>query len=140
MIPAEVFPTRYRAFCHGLSAGAGKLGSILVQLLSAYYNIGSTGTDDHQTQRYGWILVVFSAAMIVGAAVTHFFIPPTQRQPRRRQQQQQRHCSCSVTSFWNGEKEKTLETLALGRLGESSRYAVRRTRSVHRVNVRAYEG
>lgn len=132
MIPAEIFPTRYRAFCHGLSAAAGKLGSILVQLLSAYYNIGSTGTDDHQTQRYGWILVVFSAAMIVGAAVTHFFIPPLQRKPRGRR-------SCSVTSFWNGEKEKTLETLALGRLGESSRYAVRRTRSVHRVHVRAYE-
>ncbi|KAH8702477.1 phosphate transporter [Talaromyces proteolyticus] len=133
MIPAEVFPTRYRAFCHGLSAGAGKLGSILVQLLSAYYNIGSSGAGNDETQRYGWILVVFSAAMIVGAGVTHFFIPSIQSKRRGVR-------TCSVANFWGGEKEKTLETLALGRLGESSRYAVRRTRTVHRVHVRgAYE-
>ncbi len=28
--PAELFPTRYRATCHGISAASGKLGSILV--------------------------------------------------------------------------------------------------------------
>jgi len=33
-IPAEVFPTRYRCTCHGIAAAAGKLGSILAQLLS----------------------------------------------------------------------------------------------------------
>jgi hypothetical protein len=118
MIPAEVFPTRYRATCHGISAAAGKLGSILVQVFSAYYNIGTGGGSD-QTKRYGWILIVFSAAMILGAAVTHFFIPSVQKDNGR-------------DKFWGG-KTQTLETLALGRLGESSRYAVRRTRSVHRV-------
>ncbi|KAL4815473.1 major facilitator superfamily domain-containing protein [Aspergillus spinulosporus] len=52
MIPAEIFPTRYRATCHGISAGAGKLGSILIQLLSAYYKFG-TGAGDEQTWVYG---------------------------------------------------------------------------------------
>ncbi|KAL1962575.1 hypothetical protein VTN77DRAFT_9368 [Rasamsonia byssochlamydoides] len=118
MIPAEVFPTRYRATCHGISAAAGKLGSILVLLFSAYYNIG-TGVGDQQTERYGWILIVFSAAMILGAAATHFLIPSVQKENGQ-------------SRLWGGKAE-TLESLALGRLGESSRYAVRRTRSVHRL-------
>ncbi|KAF9882794.1 hypothetical protein FE257_005142 [Aspergillus nanangensis] len=110
MIPAEIFPTRYRATCHGISAAAGKLGSILVQIFSAYYNFG-TGTGDEPTIRHGWILIVFSACMILGAAVTHFWIPPIQRQNGR-------------GKLWGGKTE-TLETLALGRLGWKSRYAVR---------------
>lgn len=78
IIPAEIFPTRYRATCHGISAGAGKLGSILIQVFSAYYKFG-TGPGDEQTIRHGWMLIVFSACMVIGAAVTHFWIPPTQR-------------------------------------------------------------
>ncbi|KAL1982260.1 hypothetical protein VTN96DRAFT_1569 [Rasamsonia emersonii] len=118
MIPAEVFPTRYRATCHGISAASGKLGSILVLIFSAYYNIG-TGVGDQQTTRFGWILIVFSAAMFLGAAVTHFFIPTVQKENGQ-------------SRLWGGKTE-TLESLALGRLGESSRYAVRRPRSVHRL-------
>ncbi|KAF3394886.1 Inorganic phosphate transporter PHO84 [Talaromyces pinophilus] len=129
MLPAELFPTRYRATCHGISAASGKLGSILVELFTVYYNIGSTSTAVSSTVRYGWILVVFSAAMIVGSIVTHFLIPSVQQKGRPTG----RVCS----DFFN-QKEKTLESLALGRLGESSRYAVRRTRSVHRLPTRRF--
>ncbi|GJE93815.1 phosphate permease [Phanerochaete sordida] len=31
MVPGELFPTRYRSTCHGLSAAAGKVGAILSQ-------------------------------------------------------------------------------------------------------------
>ncbi|EEA26499.1 phosphate transporter [Talaromyces marneffei ATCC 18224] len=129
MLPAELFPTRYRATCHGISAASGKIGSILVELFTVYYNIGSTSTAVSSTVRYGWILVVFSAAMIVGSIVTHFLIPSVQQKGRPTG----RVCS----DFFN-EKERTLESLALGRLGESSRYAVRRTRSVHRLPTRRF--
>ncbi|KUL90275.1 hypothetical protein ZTR_01977 [Talaromyces verruculosus] len=129
MLPAELFPTRYRATCHGISAASGKLGSILVELFTVYYNIGSTSTAISSTVRYGWILVVFSAAMIVGSIVTHFLIPSVQQKGRPTG----RVCS----DFFN-QKEQTLESLALGRLGESSRYAVRRTRSVHRLPTRRF--
>ncbi|KAL1859218.1 hypothetical protein Plec18167_007848 [Paecilomyces lecythidis] len=110
MIPAEVFPTRYRGTCHGISAGAGKLGSILVQIFSTYYSFG-TAPGEAQTKRYGWILIVFSAAMIVGAAVTHLWIPSVQR-------------GDGIQKLWGGDPE-TLENLALGRLGRKSRYASR---------------
>lgn len=111
MIPAEIFPTRYRATCHGISAAAGKLGSILVQVLSAYYKFGS-GVGDEPTIRHGWILIVFSVCMVLGAVVTHFWIPPVQRGDDGRGR------------LWGGRSE-TLETLALGRMGWKSRYAVR---------------
>jgi hypothetical protein len=114
MIPAEIFPTRYRATCHGLSAGCGKLGSILVQIFSAYYKFGG-GPGAQQTRRHGWILIVFSACMILGAAVTHFWIPPIQHKGSR-------------ATIWGGKPE-TLETLALGRMGRQSRDAAVRKRS-----------
>ncbi|KAJ5675964.1 hypothetical protein N7462_008861 [Penicillium macrosclerotiorum] len=114
MIPAELFPTRYRGTCHGLSAGAGKLGSILVQIFSTYYRFGSSpGTTS--TRRHGIVLFVFSACMILGAVVTHFWIPPLQQKKGR-------------NLIWGG-KPYTLETLALGRMGRKSREADLRKRA-----------
>lgn len=111
IIPAEVFPTRYRATCHGISAASGKFGSILAEIFSAYYRFGFA-PGDAETTRYGWVLIIFSGAMILGAAVTHFWIPPIQR-------------GNGGSKLWGGKTE-TLETLALGRLGMRSRYVVRR--------------
>ncbi|KAL3472483.1 major facilitator superfamily domain-containing protein [Aspergillus californicus] len=111
IIPAEIFPTRYRATCHGISAGAGKLGSILIQVFSAYYKFG-TGPGDEQTIRHGWMLIVFSACMVIGAAVTHFWIPPVQRIEGGKYGKHGR--------LWGGKTE-TLETLGMGRAGWRSR-------------------
>lgn len=36
IIPGELFPTRYRALSHGLSAASGKLGAVLAQVLFFY--------------------------------------------------------------------------------------------------------
>ena len=32
IVPGEVFPTRYRSTCHGISAASGKLGAIVATL------------------------------------------------------------------------------------------------------------
>jgi MFS transporter, PHS family, inorganic phosphate transporter len=43
VVPGEVFPTRYRSTAHGISAGSGKLGAIVAQILSgALKNKGGT--------------------------------------------------------------------------------------------------
>ncbi|CDM33648.1 hypothetical protein DTO013E5_1429 [Penicillium roqueforti] len=119
MIPAEIFPTRYRATCHGISAGAGKLGSILVQIFSAYYHFGA-GPGNASTRKHGIVLLVFSACMIIGAAVTHFWIPPIQQKRNGR------------TKLWGGKPE-TLESMSLGRMGRKSRDAdCRKRTSRHR--------
>lgn len=104
ILPAELFPTRYRASCHGISAAAGKLGSILVQVFSAYYQFGSSSLDEKGTKRYGTILIVFSVAMVLGAIVTHFWTPNVQDARG---------------------KSKSLEELAGGRLGPRSQGATR---------------
>ncbi|KAJ5724704.1 hypothetical protein N7493_006432 [Penicillium malachiteum] len=106
MIPAEIFPTRYRATCYGLSAGAGKLGSILVQIFSTYYKFGG-GLGDTSTRRHGIVLFVFSGCMILGAFVTHIYIPPLLEKKGR-------------NILWGG-KPYTLETMAMGRMGRKSR-------------------
>lgn len=119
MIPAEIFPTRYRASCHGISAGAGKLGSILVQIFSTFYHFGS-GPGPDATRKHGIVLLVFSACMILGAVVTQYWIPPIQQKRNGR------------TKLWGGTPE-TLESLALGRMGRRSRDAdCRKRTSRHR--------
>lgn len=111
MIPAEICPTRYRGSCHGIAAASGKLGSIFVQIFSFYYKFGSSSPGDNQTRRYGTILVIFSAAMILGAVITHFFVPEVQEKAKR-------------GSIWAG-RSKTLEALALGKWGARSQSVVR---------------
>jgi hypothetical protein len=90
----------------------------LVQVFSAYYKFGSTSPGDNGTKRYGTILVIFSAAMILGAAITHFWIPEVQERAQR-------------GSIAAG-KAKTLEELALGKWGPRSQSVVRSqpTRSI----------
>jgi MFS transporter, PHS family, inorganic phosphate transporter len=48
IVPGEHFPTRYRATAHGISAAAGKVGSIVSQVL---YN----GLKDHGGDPNGWV-------------------------------------------------------------------------------------
>lgn len=117
MIPAQVFPTRYRATCHGLSAGAGKLGSILVQIFAAFYATGSATPGADSTKRYGIVLIVFSFIMIIGAVVTHYTVPDVQEKGHGLRRNL-------------GQKMKTLEELAVGRAGQRSDLYKRSRRQV----------
>jgi hypothetical protein len=72
IILAELFPIGYGTPYHSLGAAAGKLGSILVQVFSSYYKFGSTSPGDNYNGRYGPILLIFSASVILGAFITHF--------------------------------------------------------------------
>ncbi|RMD42613.1 hypothetical protein DV735_g2506, partial [Chaetothyriales sp. CBS 134920] len=119
IISAEAFPTRFRSSCHGISAGAGKLGSILVQIFSAYYKFGSSSTSHHSSKRYGTIIIVFAVVMLVGAVITHFMIPDMQEKREK-------------GSGWTTVgRNKTLEELALGRMGARSQ-SIARARRVQR--------
>lgn len=77
-LPGELFPTRYRASCHGISAAAGKLGSIAVQIFSTYYSFGASSANEEKVKLYGKTLVIFSALMIVGGIVTFMWVPDVQ--------------------------------------------------------------
>ncbi|KAH9041722.1 phosphate permease [Lactarius pseudohatsudake] len=65
IIPGEIFPTRYRATAHGLSAACGKLGAIVAQVI--FFRAGNS----IQT-----ILEIFGFVMLSGAAST-LLLPET---------------------------------------------------------------
>lgn len=77
IIPAELFPARFRSTCHGLSGAAGKLGAI----------IGSLGFlwASHKRKEQGYpkaigmtaTLVILGGVCVVGAVITYLFTPET---------------------------------------------------------------
>ncbi|CAF0766618.1 unnamed protein product [Adineta steineri] len=70
IIPAEVFPTRFRATAHGLSAACGKAGAILAAFgFNVIVNIGGTNAFLPQT------LGIFAGIQFIGLMVTIFLIP-----------------------------------------------------------------
>jgi MFS transporter, PHS family, inorganic phosphate transporter len=82
-IPAELFPTKYRSTCHGISAAAGKLGSVIVQLFLAYVKFGSndtgvTSSSNPHSKWLGWVLLIFAIPMFLGALVTWIWLPDLQ--------------------------------------------------------------
>lgn len=74
IIPAEIFPTCYRCTCHGISAAAGKLGSIVAVLV--VYGINSSWNSDY---RHGLILLLFGSVAAVGAIFSWAYLPDPQR-------------------------------------------------------------
>jgi MFS transporter, PHS family, inorganic phosphate transporter len=77
-IPAEIFPTRYRGTCHGISAAAGKLGSVIsVAILH-----GIPKTDQGNPRWLGVAMILFSLFMASGFVFAWAWIPDVQRPER----------------------------------------------------------
>ncbi|KAK1974755.1 phosphate transporter [Colletotrichum cereale] len=74
IIPAEIFPTCYRCTCHGISAAAGKLGSI-VALFVIYWINSSYKSEDRQ----GLIFLLFGSFVAIGAIFSWAYLPDSQR-------------------------------------------------------------
>lgn len=75
VITAEVFPTKYRATCVGLSAGAGKFGSIITQIFLSKLKIHGKGVNDPHSTWLGWALIIQGFVMLLGAFVTKIWVP-----------------------------------------------------------------
>ncbi|OCK96699.1 MFS general substrate transporter [Cenococcum geophilum 1.58] len=75
VITAEVFPTKYRATCVGLSAGAGKFGSIITQIFLSKLKIHGKGVNDPRSTWLGWALIIQGFVMALGAFVTKIWVP-----------------------------------------------------------------
>ena len=82
IVPAELFPTKYRTTCHGLSAASGKFGSVVVQVFLAYVKFGPKASKTNwlspDSPWFGDVLLIFSAPMFLGAIVSWWFIPDLQ--------------------------------------------------------------
>ena len=73
MIPAEIFPTAYRCFCHGISAASGKLGSIVILFILYFTHAGDPGTKVQ-----GYIFIIFGVVMAIGAVFSWAWVPDIQ--------------------------------------------------------------
>ncbi|GAB1201299.1 hypothetical protein APSETT444_010689 [Aspergillus pseudonomiae] len=60
IVPAELFPTRFRATCHGISAASGKLGSILAQCFLGYVDFGNGATWRNVPNWLGYALLWYA--------------------------------------------------------------------------------
>ncbi|KAM0242584.1 hypothetical protein ACHAPO_001005 [Fusarium lateritium] len=71
---AEIFPTCYRCLCHGISAAAGKLGSLVAVLV--VYGINQSYQAEN---RQGLIFLLFGSVAAVGAIFSWAYLPDSQR-------------------------------------------------------------
>nr|KYP76376.1 putative inorganic phosphate transporter 1-9 [Cajanus cajan] len=77
IVPAELFPARFRSTCHGISGAMGKAGAI----------IGSVGFlwASHNKEEEGYpkgigmtaSLIILGGVCIVGMVITYFFTRET---------------------------------------------------------------
>ncbi|KAK7428179.1 hypothetical protein QQZ08_005245 [Neonectria magnoliae] len=74
LIPAEIFPTTYRCFCHGISAAAGKLGSIV-----AVFMVYSINNKYEAIMKQGLVFLLFAGIGAVGAIFSWAYLPDIQR-------------------------------------------------------------
>ncbi|RYP08452.1 hypothetical protein DL765_008782 [Monosporascus sp. GIB2] len=77
IIPAEIFPTCYRCTCHGVSAAAGKIGSLVAVLV--VYGINTSYSSE---TKQGLIFVLFGSVLFFGAVYSWAYLPESQRRVR----------------------------------------------------------
>ncbi|KAH0556496.1 hypothetical protein GP486_005607 [Trichoglossum hirsutum] len=75
IIPAEIFPTKYRCTCYGFSAAMGKLGSIAAQLLLKRHEFSAD--PGYLSVAFG----IFAVLMALGAAFAWAWLPDVQGKP-----------------------------------------------------------
>lgn len=76
MLPAELFPTKYRGTCYGIAAASGKFGAIIIQLIVHYTGV----TNPNDKKALSTMLIVFCPLMLVGATYA-CWIPEVQWPP-----------------------------------------------------------
>ncbi|GME32384.1 Sugar transporter conserved site [Neofusicoccum parvum] len=79
IVPAEIFPTRYRCTCHGVAAACGKLGSVLVQCILREARFAGAKADSLSKDNLGFVFVVFGCVMLTGALFSWWWTPEVQK-------------------------------------------------------------
>ncbi|KAI0584556.1 Inorganic phosphate transporter 1-6 /Pi cotransporter [Pyrenophora tritici-repentis] len=78
IVPGECFPTRYRSTSHGISAGSGKIGSIIAQGAISPLRTRGHPTKLNPSPWLNHVMQIFSAFMFAGIFTT-LLIPETKR-------------------------------------------------------------
>ncbi|KAK1811691.1 hypothetical protein LTR12_013953 [Friedmanniomyces endolithicus] len=76
ILPAEIFPTRYRCTCHGIAAASGKLGAVMVQFVFLGYQ--DRELQQPNSRALGKVIIIFAAFRVLGAVFAWAWIPAVQ--------------------------------------------------------------
>lgn len=79
IIPAELFPARFRSTCHGISGAAGKIGAIIGSVGFLWASHRHEGEDGGYPKGIGMTasLAILGGVCILGMLVTFFFTRET---------------------------------------------------------------
>jgi MFS transporter, PHS family, inorganic phosphate transporter len=75
MLPAELFPTKYRGTCYGIAAMTGKMGAIIIQFVVHYAGVTSPTSGG---KPLAIMLMIFTILMLLGALIAWVWIPEVQ--------------------------------------------------------------
>ena len=78
IVPGECFPTRYRSSSHGISAGSGKIGSIIAQVVIGPLRQRGAPAGSTASPWLNHVLEIFALFMLCGVFTT-LLIPETKR-------------------------------------------------------------
>ena len=76
IVPAELFPARFRSTCHGISGATGKVGAIVGAIGFLLAIEGSRGSKLNKVGMM-YAFMILGGVCIVGLALTYFFTPET---------------------------------------------------------------
>lgn len=78
VIPAECFPTRAKATCHGISAASGKLGAVIgAAMMSPLLDWYGSATDEAKRQGLSLVLYACAGVSVAGLLWTFAFTHET---------------------------------------------------------------
>ena len=82
ILPAKLFPTKYRASCHGISAALGKFGYVFASIFLRYITFGEGQTEitlsSSPSAWLSYVLIVFAVPLYLGVGVCWLWIPDLQ--------------------------------------------------------------
>ncbi|CAI9115271.1 OLC1v1016126C1 [Oldenlandia corymbosa var. corymbosa] len=77
IVPAELFPARFRSTCHGISGAAGKVGAIIGAVGFLWASHGHAGNGYGKGLGMRASLIILGIVSLIGCAGTWLFMPET---------------------------------------------------------------
>ncbi|KAH7850460.1 hypothetical protein Vadar_033340 [Vaccinium darrowii] len=95
IVPAELFPARFRSTCHGISGASGKVGAIIG-------SVGFLWATDHENKVIPMTaaLIILGGVCVMGIVVTYLFTRETMgRSLEENENQDETHGLCFLRRF-----------------------------------------
>ncbi|KAK6939119.1 Major facilitator, sugar transporter-like [Dillenia turbinata] len=77
IVPAELFPARFRTTCHGISGAFGKLGALIGLLVFSVVSPDNYSSQDEDSKSLKKVFEMWGCVCLIGMVITYFFTPET---------------------------------------------------------------